>query len=338
MPLEKLFFNHGKGSSGAIQVKDLSPLRGLPLREIFLQGVPLNDLSPIADCALKGSLKLNGVGLRGLPQQVKWEIEDLELHNNPELEDISGLKGVPLTRLTLYGTSVKDLRALKGAPMKYLHLSDSDGRNGAPVTSLEGLEGMPLQSLYAGEVPERDLSPLKGLPLVTLYINRTNVTDLTPLGGNPHLSNLRAGYTGITDLSPLKGMALRNLGVMEVEVTSLAPLSGMPLEKLNFGGSKVESLKDLDLGDITTIGMEGVPVQDASALEKSPLSNELSFADSKITDFSFLRGNKPKRITLDEAQISAFMEVADKIKSRPFIVLGRKSWTWSDFLRRYSKR
>ena len=149
----------------------------------------------------------------------------LDLSGNP-VREIRHLKGMPLRTLFLENTKVESLRDLKDARLVELRLNNS------PVSSLQGLEGQPLENLYAvgtritevsalnasnlnqlwlSESPVSDVSGLKGLPLVSLTLYRTFVSDLSFVRKLPVLQRLHIGDTLIEDLTPLDGLNLTRL-------------------------------------------------------------------------------------------------------------------------------
>jgi len=141
---------------------DLSPLKGLMLESITLNGTSVTDLSPLKAMPLTS---LKGVGLIPNLEALRgFQLQSLALNENtPPIKDLSPLMGMPLENLSMNSCAVTDLSPLKGMPLKFLTMS---------------------------KAPVRDLSPLKGMPLVRLDVAQTMVTDLSPLAGMP-----------ITDLS-----------------------------------------------------------------------------------------------------------------------------------------
>ena len=119
-------------------------------------------------------------------------------------EDLSPLKGLPLTFLAFNWTRVSDLSPLRG--MKLTNLK-CDSTN---ITDLSPLKDMPLKELHLAGNPISDLSPLEGIQLTHLNIDSTPVTDLSPLRGMP-LILLDLHETKVTDLSLLKDMPLQFL-------------------------------------------------------------------------------------------------------------------------------
>jgi tricorn protease-like protein/Leucine-rich repeat (LRR) protein len=121
---------------------DLSPLKGLPLRSLFLLNTQTQDLSP----------------LRGLP------LEEFEC-NSLLVSDLSPLEGMPLVHLHCYSRGIADLSPLRGMKLKELSLVWTG------VANLEPLKGMPLTYLYLQHSRVRDLTPLRGIGLKELHLD-----------------------------------------------------------------------------------------------------------------------------------------------------------------------
>ena len=163
------------------KVTNLSPLRGLPLKSLYVYDNPVSDLSPLAGMSL----------------------EELRCYRTG-VEDLTPLKGMPLRELWAGETRVADLSPLKGMKLKVLLIDNT------PVSDLSPLRGMALE--HAGLTLTRvsDLSPLKGMPLTRLSLIKTQVSDLSPVEGMP-LTTLTLAGSPVTDLSPVKGMRLKEL-------------------------------------------------------------------------------------------------------------------------------
>ncbi|MGA2621848.1 MAG: SUMF1/EgtB/PvdO family nonheme iron enzyme, partial [Thermoguttaceae bacterium] len=147
-----------------------------------------------------------------------------------KLCDLSPLKGMPLTLLSLYNTRVSDLSPLEGMPLKDLRCQST------PLSDLSPLKGMPLTDLSCDNTPLHDLSPLKGMPLKRLSCGCTAVSDLSPLKVMP-LTLLFCGSTPVSDLSPLEG---RNL--TEINFTPMNITKGMDVIR------QMKSLKTIGIG------------------------------------------------------------------------------------------
>jgi Leucine-rich repeat (LRR) protein len=135
--------------SGCVGVRDLQPLRGLPLTSLGVAYCPIKNLEPLA-------------GMR---------LTSLDLYNCRQLADLTPLAGAPLTSLEMGGTQVADLTPLKGMKLTNLNCSYT------PVADLSPLVGMPLTSLNLFGCPRlRDLAPLAGMPLTEVRLSPGNFT------------------------------------------------------------------------------------------------------------------------------------------------------------------
>jgi tetratricopeptide (TPR) repeat protein len=168
--------------------------------------------------------------------------------NTKAVHDLSPLAGMPVSVLSLLGTSVTDLSPLQGMPLTSLDLCQCNG-----IKDLSPLKGMPLAWLNLTNCEQvKDLTPLKGMPLTWLRLEGCgHISDLTPLGGMP-LTWLRLSGCGqVRDLTPLTGMPLTELCLDGASVTDLTPLKDMPLILLNCGQvSDLTPLKGLKLGKL----------------------------------------------------------------------------------------
>src|SRR5262249_389678 len=125
--------------SGKGVAPDLSPLKGMNLREVSLRGTNITDVT----------------GLAGLP------LVGLEL-TATQVSDLSPLKGMPLKGLHVAYTPVTDLSPLKGMKLEQLNI------DGTRVEDLAPVKGQPLTHLNMRRTRVSDLSPLKGMPLIYL--------------------------------------------------------------------------------------------------------------------------------------------------------------------------
>ena len=161
------------------QIGDLSPLRGMPLTEIKLDGCRVHDLSPLTGMPL-ARLSLLGCPVKNLSPLRGMRLSELVLGG--PVQDLSPLEGIPLTSLGLHDCSlVHDLAPLKGMPLTRLNLM------GSAVSDLSPLKGMPLTSLGLAKCLQvSDLSPLKGMPIANLHFDGCKrVRDLRLLKDMP---------------------------------------------------------------------------------------------------------------------------------------------------------
>jgi hypothetical protein len=133
---------------------------------------------------------------------------DVNLDSNALLSDLTLLRGVPISALSLNTTSVSDLTPLRGSALTMLNLSNS---------------------------PVADLSPLQGLPIAKLYLRNTLVTDLTTLREMPLTALFLANCKLLTDLSPIedcKGLTMLTLPPRAKDIEFLRTLP--KVERISF--------------------------------------------------------------------------------------------------------
>jgi len=244
----------------------------------------------------------------------------MDLSKNPALIDISPLRGLPLVRLSLAGTKVKNLSPLRDMPLESLNLT------GCPIEDIKDIEGLPLKQLYLGQTrvwnlapledmplellniaktkvnrvsylsesaltnlninacPIDDIRALRELPLTTLSMAFTQVSDLRPLTGIP-LTYLDITRLKVSDLSPLAGLPLKTLIFNGTHVSNLSPLKGMPLQDLRFQNTGVFDLQPLKGMELHTLMMGNTPVKDLSPLEGMPIK-QLNMVNTPVNDLS----------------------------------------------------
>jgi serine/threonine protein kinase/Leucine-rich repeat (LRR) protein len=152
--LESLSVNGSAPGKG--RLADLSPLRGLQLRRLYVEKNQVTDLTPLA----------------GMP------LTRLEISAN-QVANLAPLQGMPLTQLVCNGNKFSDLTPLQGMPLQHLDCC-------SPVLKdLTPLKGMKLTYLNISGSPVSDLSPLEGMPLTILWAHATSATNLTPLRAMP---------------------------------------------------------------------------------------------------------------------------------------------------------
>jgi serine/threonine protein kinase len=181
-------------------VANLTPLRGLPIDRLEIDGTKATDLSPLQGMSL--------VSLKVI---------------NSKISDLEPLKGMPLRELSINETQVSDLSPLRGAKLEKFRAA------GCAIEDFSVLKGMPLQILTIERNPgQMNLNVLKGAPLVELNIGGLAVNDLRPLSNMP-LERLFLSGNPITDLSPLRGLPLKTLSLSNCpHLRDGSPLADLP--------------------------------------------------------------------------------------------------------------
>ena len=155
-------------------LKDLSPLRGLKLRELEFHHTDVSDLSP----------------LQGMP------LERLDAGSSA-IQDLSPLRGMPLKVLGIGYTEVRNLSPLVGMPLASLHMERIN------IPDLTPLRGLPLQSLDAALDPQKHGALIASIKTLQ-RLNGTPVADFikasVPVAPPPAAET--ALWKGALDLIP----------------------------------------------------------------------------------------------------------------------------------------
>ena len=138
--------------------------------------------------------------------------------------------------------------------MKYFKNMRKLGLVAQNITDVSPLSELPLEALWLGINPIRDISPLRDcVTLSELYLDSTNIADISPLENLTNITRIALDYTDITDLSPLKGMALTELYiqsyVQEIQTKrDYSIFAGMPLQQLiamNLGSNQINDICEI---------------------------------------------------------------------------------------------
>jgi Leucine-rich repeat (LRR) protein len=123
-------------------------------------------------------------------------------------------------------------------PIKKLYLS------GTPVRDIAPLQGMPLTDFNAIDTQIVDISPLAKSPIAMLWLTNCPVESIAPLHTIPLVSVTLKG-TKVRDLTPLSGTQLQRLHIAETPVEDLSPLKGIPLTRLVFTPANIKQGLDV---------------------------------------------------------------------------------------------
>jgi serine/threonine protein kinase/DNA-directed RNA polymerase subunit RPC12/RpoP len=304
------------------KISNLSPLRGLPLKNIDIcvtQVINLKDLEGMPLEKLRaGRTKISDLSpLKGIP------IKHLNVSENPILEDLSPLKGLPLTYLTLRCNSkISNLSPLRGLPLNKLDFAGCK-----KVKSLKGLEGMPLTILDASSNGISDLAPLKGIPLKNLNLGRTKVNDLSPLKNMPLITLKLEFNPQINDFSPLLECKKLSSLWVDIENANLASLKKHPslktinkkpvaefwkewdkqqelhkaLKNLN-PDYKMDGKFKIENGEIVAVNFQNKKIKDISPL-KGMYLEDVNLYGTEIRDLTSLKGMKIRSLNLQLAPV-----------------------------------
>ncbi len=169
------------------KLSDLTPLQGLPLKNLCIDNNPVADLSPLRGVSLD-ILSAHDTQVSDLSPLSKMRLNTLALQHTP-ITSLKPLAGMPIVWLDLaWDHKISDLSPLQGMPLGYLNLTE------LPISDISVLANMKsISVLILDAMPISDLSPLRGLPIRKLSIVNVGTGDFSPLANMP-LATLRFDY------------------------------------------------------------------------------------------------------------------------------------------------
>lgn len=217
-------------------VEDLSPLEGLPLTKLYLNGNPISDFSPIKDVYHK---LIDRDFTAFFPEGISEEpLAFSDTHFETALRAAMNIQNRPITQRDAYMVTKLDIYSDKEpgaqfadiAPLKYfvnLQELSFNGNNISDLTPLAGL--LELTTLDVSYQKITDIGPLSGLiRLKSLCVRGNQIEDLTPLASLASLENLEAAQNRISDVTPLANLVnLRRLLLAENPISDWTPLAGL---------------------------------------------------------------------------------------------------------------
>jgi Leucine-rich repeat (LRR) protein len=287
-------------------VRDLSPLAGLPLKELRTFAVsPYNErfrqlaatwpqLKTINDIPIgEFFARRDEVGelrkkLPAFPAERQLELVVEKLKSfNPGWDGglTHHIVEGKLARILLTPPHVVwDISPLAALP----DLKELTCHGNPQLADLSPLAGSQLEQLYCQSGGIADLSPLRGVPLEVLVCGDNPIKDLLPLAGMP-LTVLLCDNSFVSDLAPLAGCPLEQLSFSSTRASDLSPLTGMPLKYVECGTTRVTSLEALRGKQLTFLGCGQNGIADLAPLAGMPLE-ELRCHYTQVRDFSPLAG------------------------------------------------
>jgi tRNA A-37 threonylcarbamoyl transferase component Bud32 len=222
-----------------LRIDSLEPLRGLPIAVLDITGqLQVRDLGPLRDLPLK-SLTARGTGVRDFSIVRGLPLRRLYLGWYPEGFTLAMVRGLELEALDAPGSGSADLSPLAGMPVRELRLYGCD-----KLSDLSALKTMPLELLTL-EAPKSgvrtltDLSPLAGKSLAEISLPyQLGVSSVEALRGQP-LHRVVLHGTSVSDLSPVMGPALRHIATGLAPVSDLRPLLSTKVEIADFSPQNV---------------------------------------------------------------------------------------------------
>lgn len=318
-------------------VKDLTPLSGLPLKELYLQGNPIEDFSPIKDIYPKlAGRNFEYIETKNpenpslvitfpdpvMEKKVREAIDKpqgditagdaakvirLSLANewSPhipdeiQIRDLTGIEHfISLRELDASFNAIEDIMPLAG--LTELTKVELGGNSIRDISVLSGLTNIEQLEIFNARIS--DLSPLTGLTkLHSLHIGGIQISDLSPLSGLTNIDHLYAGGCGIEDISPLAGMT--NMYWIELSnnyITDLTPLQGMH--------------------NLVMLMLANNPIQDYSPIKDIyPRLEEKDFEYGQVFEVEIpLKPEKPDEpVKIGDAALEAILRETTNIFDKP---------------------
>lgn len=316
MPLERLWI------SGCL-VADPGPLAGAPLEQLDLRFNPVEQVNALGSARLQ-ILNLDHTRVRTLVPLAagRNRLQQLSCVHTP-LESLAGLAEMPLVRLDIRETEVRDFGPLRNLPLQWLAAEK------CPIRSFGSLVGLPLKHLDLSHTPLRTWEPLTGLRTSALRVRGCPLETLegVPVAG---LETLDVAETRVRSLEPLRGAsALRSLDISATKVSDLAPLSRSKLQVLLAGNTEITDLTPLESVPIRVLDMSATRLRDISVLSQMKVER-LNIRLTGVTDLTPL-GNTPLvaldyagyRASRDDPVLSLIQEFR-LLNGRPYRRSGRR--------------
>lgn len=217
-------------------VEDLSPLEGLPITRLYLQGNPIKDYSPIK-AIYPNLVEKDFVAL--FPEDVPEEpLAFADTNFEEALRNAMNIHDRPITTRDAYVTTkldiVREKDPTKGfsdisplaafTNLEELSFNSSDISDLTPLAKLVNLRHLNLSFQQI-----TDIGPLASLTKLTgLSLRNNRIVDIAPLANLKELSWLEMAENLIVDVSPLSGLtSLRSLYLMGNPIGSYAPLDAI---------------------------------------------------------------------------------------------------------------
>lgn len=318
-------------------VTDLTPLSGLPLTELYLQGNPIEDWSPIKELYpkllgrnfeyIEFTQPENPDAVVSFPDPV-MEMKVRGAMNIPE-GDITAGEAAKITRLDIQNqwqpqipreTQVQDLLGI-GHFINLRELNASFNNIG-DISALSALQQ--LRSLDLGMNPVGDISALAGLTnLESLTLFRGSFTDISPLSGLTSLRSLHLGNLPVYDLSPLAGLTrIDHLYLNGCGIEDISPLAGMTgMYRLDLSDNYITDLSPLTgMTSLIKLNLANNPVRDYSPIEKLyPNLQEKDFEFGQVFDVAVpLKPDKPEEtVGIKDAALEGVLRETTGVFDRP---------------------
>ncbi|MEZ0296675.1 MAG: protein kinase, partial [Candidatus Methylacidiphilales bacterium] len=222
----------GLGLSGINELED-AKIKILNISANSIESLAALERSQLLSISMRGNKVSSLNPLRNSP------LLRADLYGN-QITSLEALSGKPITVLDIsWNPQITDISPLKGMPIEIFYMGYTS------VADLSPLAAMNLHRLYAPFSKITDLTPLKGLHLTHLSLKGNQITDLEPLKGIL-LQNIDISQNNVTSLAPLAPLVpvkyenrLRRINAFGCPLTTLEPFLQNPPDMLGFDSDQI---------------------------------------------------------------------------------------------------
>ena len=185
------------------KIDDLSPLAGLPLRELYLSDNMISDFSILSEFTDLEILCIRGNLARDLSALSSCSsLEQLNIALM-QLNDVDFLADMNVKYLDMNGSQIKSENLMPVAEMPKLEDLYLGDVNEPEIQALSQMDHLKNLTLWGDNTTLENLSPLKGMENLETLAFRNNIPSLEGIGEFPVLTVLVIDNPNLTDLSPL---------------------------------------------------------------------------------------------------------------------------------------
>lgn len=221
-------------------IKDISPLKELPLVNVSLCGNPFTDLSPLQDQSSLQELYISETQVTSLDALTECaSLWLLDCSYSP-ISSLQPLADLPIRSLYAADISATNWAVLESLPLQMLYCAHLSPKDYAHLNNIPTLRGLSLT--YSGIASFHDLSGLYYLDW--LDVRNNLLEDLDGLENFTHLTSIDISDNPITDLSPLTEMyGLHSVDIATGVKTDFSFLNEMPwVTRVRIKASQINSL------------------------------------------------------------------------------------------------
>ena len=207
------------------KINDLSPLAGLPLRELYLSDNRISDFSILSEfteleiLCIRGNLAMDLSSLPFCSRLEQLNIAQMQLNNVDFLADMN------VKYLDMSGSQIKSENLMPVAQMPKLEDLYLGDVNEPEIQALSQMNHLKNLTLWGADTILENLEPLKGMENLESLAFMTNIPSLEGIEDFPVLKWLVIDNSDLIDLSPLvQAKHLRYLTINNTSIEDFFPL------------------------------------------------------------------------------------------------------------------